>query len=50
MDRDSEMDRFEAEYNLRNDPEHQASKNTLLTTHARQAPEDSLRRPDDKRK
>lgn len=35
MERDSEMDRFEADYNLRNDPEHQASKNTLLTTHAR---------------
>lgn len=42
--RDSEMDRYEAEYNFRHET------NALLTTHGRQAPEDSLRRTDDKRK
>ena len=43
-DRDSEMDRYEAEYNFRHET------NALITTHGRQVPEESLRRTDDKRK
>lgn len=45
-DRDSEMDKFEATYNFRFEDKNAA----YLTTHARQAPEDSMRRVDDSRK
>ena len=44
-DLDSEADRYEEQYNFRHE-----NKNTLITTHGRDKPEDSLRRQDDKRK
>jgi hypothetical protein len=45
-ERDSEMDRFEAQHNFRFEDKNAA----YLTTHARQAAEDSMRRVDDTRK
>jgi len=45
-DRDSEMDRFEAEFNFK----HEDKDAGYLKTFPRQAPEDSMRRVDDKRK
>ena len=45
-DRESEMDKFEQQYNFRFEEKNSA----YLTTHAREAPEDSMRRVDDKRK
>lgn len=44
--RDSEMDKYEAEYNFRFEDKNAA----YLTSFARQAPEDSMRRVDDRRK
>lgn len=45
-ERDLEMDLYEHEHNFRFEEKNAA----YLTTHARQAPEDSMRRADDKRK
>jgi len=45
-DRDSEMDRFEAEFNFK----HEDKDAGYLKTFPRQAPEDSMRRIDDRRK
>lgn len=45
-DRDEEMDKYEEKYNFRFEDKNSA----YLTTHARAAPEDSMRRVDDRRK
>jgi len=45
-DRDSEMDRFECEFNFK----HEDKDAGYLKTFPRQAPEDSMRRIDDRRK
>lgn len=44
--RDDEMDRYEKGYNFR----YEEKNSAYLTTHGRDAPEDSMRRVDDKRK
>ena len=45
-DRDSEMDRYESKYNFR----YEEKNASYLTTHGRDAPDDTMRRVDDKRK
>ena len=45
-DRDLEMDQYEQAHNFR----YEDKTGAYLTTHARDAPEDSMRRVDDKRK